>query len=70
MQGPTAIALVGSAEEVASAILDYKAIGVSQFILAGWPKLEEMVNFGQTVLPLIRQKECEMAPELAVAQCP
>ena len=70
MQGPTAIALVGSAEEVASAILDYKAIGVSQFILAGWPKLEEMVNFRQTVLPLIRQKECEMAPELAVAQCP
>ena len=67
MQGPTAIALVGSAEEVASAVLDYKAIGVSQFILAGWPKLDEMIYFGQAVLPLVRQKECEIASGLAVA---
>jgi alkanesulfonate monooxygenase len=68
VQGPTAIALVGSPEEVASAILDYKAIGISQFILSGWPKLEEMVYFGQAVLPVIRQKELEMASGLAIAQ--
>jgi alkanesulfonate monooxygenase len=61
VQGPTAIALVGSFEEVASAILDYKAIGVSQFIFSGWPKLDEMSYFGRSVAPLIRQKEQQMA---------
>lgn len=63
MQGPTAITLVGSAEEVASAILEYKSIGVSQFIFAGWPKLEEMLYFGREVLPLIRQREVERAAQ-------
>ena len=58
--GPTSIALVGSSEEVASAFIEYKRIGVSQFILAGWPKLSEMVRFGREVLPLIRQKEAEL----------
>ena len=67
VQGPTAIALVGSLEEIASTILDYKAIGISQFILSGWPKLEEMVYFGQAVLPVIRKKECGMTPKLAIA---
>ena len=56
-QGSTAIALVGAAEEVADAFLDYKRIGVSQFILSGWPKLDEMVNFGRLVLPIVREKE-------------
>jgi alkanesulfonate monooxygenase len=63
VQGPTAIALVGSPEEIASKILDYKSIGISQFILSGWPKLDEMVYFGQEVLPLIRQREAERAAQ-------
>jgi alkanesulfonate monooxygenase len=67
-QGPTAIALVGSPEEVANAIMDYKKIGVSQFIFSGWPKLEEMVYFGKAVLPLVRQKEQELSTEAAVPQ--
>ena len=59
---------MGSPEEVASALLDYKKIGVSQFIFSGWPKLDEMVYFGKTVLPLVRQKEQEMFSEAVVAQ--
>src|SRR5258708_21558887 len=55
--GPAAIALVGSSREIASAILDYKKIGVSQFIISGWPKLESMVFFSREVLPLIRAQE-------------
>ncbi len=55
--GATAIALVGTPEEVASALIEYKNIGVSQFILSGWPKLDEMVRFGQEVLPLVREQE-------------
>lgn len=68
VQGPTAIALVGSPEEIASAILDYKKIGISQFIFSGWPKLDEMVYFGQAVLPLVRQNEHEMPSETGVEQ--
>jgi alkanesulfonate monooxygenase len=55
--GGAAIAIVGSLEEVASAFIEYARIGVTQFILSGWPKLEEMIIFGRDVLPLIRQKE-------------
>jgi alkanesulfonate monooxygenase len=48
---------VGTPEEVASAIMDYKAMGISQFIFSGWPKLEEMKRFGRDVVPLVRDKE-------------
>jgi len=58
--GGPAITVVGSPEEVASAFIEYKKIGVTQFILAGWPKLEEMQIFGREVLPRIRAKEREM----------
>jgi alkanesulfonate monooxygenase len=55
--GPAAIALVGSAAEIASALLEYKKIGVSQFIISGWPKLESMLFFSREVLPLVRARE-------------
>ena len=55
--GAPAIALVGSSEEVASAMIKYKQIGISQFLLMGWPDLDEMVHFHREVLPLIRKKE-------------
>jgi alkanesulfonate monooxygenase len=55
--GAPAIALVGSAEEIASAMMEYKQVGISQFLLMGWPDLEEMSFFSQAVLPLIRMKE-------------
>ena len=52
-----AITLVGSPEELASAFLEYKRIGVTQFIIAGWPKLDEMMIFGREVMPLVREAE-------------
>ena len=55
--GAPSIALVGTPDEVASAIMEYKAIGISQFIFSGWPKLEEMIRFGRDVVPLVRDKE-------------
>jgi alkanesulfonate monooxygenase len=55
--GAPAIALVGSPEEIASAIMEYREVGVTQFIFSGWPKLDEMVYFGKEVLPLVRQRE-------------
>ena len=55
--GSSAITLVGSPEELAEAFLEYKKIGVTQFIIAGWPKLDEMMIFGREVLPLVRAAE-------------
>jgi alkanesulfonate monooxygenase len=55
--GPTAVALVGAPDDIANALMEYRSVGVSQFILSGWPKLEEMIRFGREVLPLVREKE-------------
>jgi alkanesulfonate monooxygenase len=51
--GSSSITLVGSPEELAAAFLAYKEIGITQFIISGWPKLEEMMIFGREVIPLV-----------------
>jgi len=53
--GAPCIAIVGSPRDIADGIEEYVDAGVTQFILAGWPKLESMEFFGEEVLPLIRQ---------------
>ena len=55
--GSSAITLVGTPQDLAAAFLEYKRIGVTQFIIAGWPKLDEMMIFGREVIPLVRQYE-------------
>lgn len=55
--GSSAMTLLGSPQDLAEIFLEYKRIGVTQFIISGWPKLEEMLIFGREVLPLIRQTE-------------
>jgi len=57
--GAPAIALVGSYDDIAAAMLEYKAIGVSQFLLMGWPDLEEMTIFSREVLPRVRAMESQ-----------
>lgn len=55
--GSSAMTLVGSPDELANAFMAYKEIGVTQFIIAGWPKLEEMMIFGREVMPRVRRME-------------
>jgi alkanesulfonate monooxygenase len=55
--GPSVMTMIGTPAELATAFLEYKKIGVTQFIIAGWPKLDEMIIFGRDVLPLIRKEE-------------
>ena len=55
--GSSAMTLLGSPAELAEIFLEYKRIGVTQFIIAGWPKLEEMLIFGREILPLVRESE-------------
>jgi alkanesulfonate monooxygenase len=52
--------LLGSPQELAEAFLAYKQIGVSEFIISGWPELDEVGIFGQKVLPLVREAERPM----------
>jgi alkanesulfonate monooxygenase len=55
--GATAIALVGTPDEVVEELHRFQQAGISQFILHGWPKWEEMRIFCRDVLPLVRQRE-------------
>jgi alkanesulfonate monooxygenase len=55
--GPVWTTLLGTPVDVAHAFLEYKSIGVTQFILSGWPELDEVIAFGQEVLPLVREAE-------------
>ncbi len=55
--GAPAACLVGDPDEVAGAFLDYKQVGVTHFILSGWPKQAEMVFFGNEVIPRVRAME-------------
>jgi alkanesulfonate monooxygenase len=55
--GAPSIALVGSFEEIADAIMVCKECGITQFLFMGWPDREEMDYFGSGVLPLVRAHE-------------
>jgi alkanesulfonate monooxygenase len=48
-----ATALVGSHEQVAERIEEYAALGFDEFILSGYPHLEEAWRVGEEVLPLL-----------------
>ncbi len=55
--GPTGISIVGSYDEVTDAFLAFQEIGVTEFLLKGWPDMDEMRIFGEHVLPNVRRKE-------------
>jgi alkanesulfonate monooxygenase len=49
-------ALVGSHEQIADLIAEYHDIGITEFILSGYPHIEEAYAFGEGVLPVLRQR--------------
>jgi alkanesulfonate monooxygenase len=56
VRGGVGTALVGSYEEVADRIVEYHSIGFDEFILSGYPHLEEAYWFGEGVMPLLRRR--------------
>lgn len=54
VRGGAGTALVGSHDEVAERIEEYHALGIEEFILSGYPHLEEAYWFGEGVLPKLR----------------
>jgi alkanesulfonate monooxygenase len=50
------VAIVGDPEQVAAKLRAYQALGISTFILSGYPHLEECRRFGEMVMPLLKQR--------------
>jgi alkanesulfonate monooxygenase len=50
------VAIVGSPTQVADKLRAYESLGISTFILSGYPHLEECRRFGEMVMPLLRQR--------------
>ena len=69
-RGGAGTALVGSHAEVAERIAEYGAVGIDEFVLSGYPHLEELYWFGEGVLPLLERRGLwhpPGRPELAVS---
>ena len=54
--GGNTTALVGSPETVAAAILDYVEIGVDTVLIRGYDPLQDAIDYGRDLLPLVRQE--------------
>jgi alkanesulfonate monooxygenase len=49
-------ALVGTAEQVADALLDYHDLGVTTFLIRGFDPLEDAAGYGRELIPLVRAR--------------
>jgi alkanesulfonate monooxygenase len=56
VRGGAGTALVGSHEEVADRIAEYHELGIDEFILSGYPHLEEAYRVGEGVMPALRRR--------------
>jgi alkanesulfonate monooxygenase len=56
VRGGGAMAFVGTPEQVADRLLEYADIGITSFILSGYPNLEEASSSGKALLPVFRRK--------------
>jgi alkanesulfonate monooxygenase len=64
VRGGAGTALVGSHNEVADRIAEYYHLGIEEFILSGYPHLEEAYQVGEGVLPVLRRRGLMPAPDL------
>jgi alkanesulfonate monooxygenase len=56
VRGGAGTALVGSHDEVADRIAEYHELGIDEFILSGYPHLEEAYQVGEGVMPALRAR--------------
>ena len=46
--------LVGTAEQVADAMMDYYDMGVTNFLMRGFDPLDDMIEYGRSLLPAVQ----------------
>ena len=56
VRGGAGTAMVGSYTEIADLIEQYAAVGIEEFVLSGYPHLEESYWFGEGVLPELTRR--------------
>jgi alkanesulfonate monooxygenase len=56
VRGGAGTALVGSHTEVADRVAEYFALGIDEFILSGYPHLEEAYRVGEGLMPELRRR--------------
>jgi alkanesulfonate monooxygenase len=56
VRGGAGTALVGSHAEVAERMAEYHDLGIDEFILSGYPHLEEAYHVGEGVVPLLARQ--------------
>jgi alkanesulfonate monooxygenase len=56
VRGGAGTAMVGSHVEVADLIEQYQEVGIEEFVLSGYPHLEESYRFGEGVLPELTRR--------------
>ena len=56
VRGGAGTAMVGSYTEIADLVEQYAAVGISEFVLSGYPHLEESYWFGEGVLPELARR--------------
>ncbi|RWK47204.1 MAG: hypothetical protein EOR48_32600, partial [Mesorhizobium sp.] len=69
-RGGAGTALVGSPEEVAARMNEYRSIGIDTFIRSGYPHLEEAYPFAELVFPLLPLAHAPERAELSVDTSP
>jgi alkanesulfonate monooxygenase len=63
VRGGAGTALVGSHDEVAGRIAEYHELGIDEFILSGYPHLEEVYQAGEGLIPLLRRRGLMASPD-------
>ncbi|MFP1729066.1 FMNH2-dependent alkanesulfonate monooxygenase [Lonsdalea quercina] len=66
VRGGAGTALVGSPRQVADRLREYQALGIENFILSGYPHLEEAHRFAELVMPLLPLAQSSRPPSRAV----
>ncbi|MGV9699410.1 LLM class flavin-dependent oxidoreductase [Streptomyces sp. NPDC003470] len=70
VRGGAGTALVGGHEEVAERIEEYASLGIEEFVLSGYPHLEEAYWFGEGVLPRLAGRGLWRHPDGEPAAAP
>lgn len=55
--------LVGTPEQVADTLLDYRALGVTTFLIRGFDPLEDALDYGRELIPIVRDRVARLDAE-------